>query len=229
MKSLWQTAFVLHRRAYRETSYLVDFFTRDAGIVTAVAKGVKNSKSDRKSLLQPFARINVQLAGRSELKNLAQVESSAAMLFLQGKNLFCALYVNELLSRVLPKGLACEELFDHYQTTLHALAGDAPPDVALRDFEFALLEEMGQLPDLLNDAATGEPVTKEHWYQFVQELGIVRASKPGQSRSVPGTALLSMHHRDWDSPARQAAKLIARQALLPLLGDKPLKSRELFR
>ncbi len=229
MRGVWQTAFVVHRRAYRETSYLVDFFTREGGLVSAVAKGVKNSKGDRKSLLQPFAPVSIQLAGRSELKNLAQVESAGAMLFLQGKPLFCAMYVNELLSRVLPKAVTCEDLYDHYQQTLTALSSEDPLDIALRNFEFALLDEMGQLPDLLHDASTGEPVVAEDWYQFVQELGIVRAQKAGQPRSVPGYALLSMQAREWDPPARQAAKLIARQALLPLLGDKPLKSRELFR
>ena len=50
MNNEWLTAFVLHRRPYRETSYIVDFFTLQEGKISAVAKGVKNSKSDRKSL-----------------------------------------------------------------------------------------------------------------------------------------------------------------------------------
>ena len=83
MNNEWLTAFVLHRRPYRETSYIVDFFTLQEGKISAVAKGVKNSKSDRKSLLQPFQPLNVQLAGKSDLKNLL-FEST----YLDHKSLF---------------------------------------------------------------------------------------------------------------------------------------------
>ncbi|MEC8417605.1 MAG: recombination protein O N-terminal domain-containing protein, partial [Pseudomonadota bacterium] len=50
MNDEWLNAYVLHRRPYRETSYIVDFFTLEEGRISAVAKGVKNSKSDKKSL-----------------------------------------------------------------------------------------------------------------------------------------------------------------------------------
>ncbi len=229
MKANWLQAFVLHRRAYRETSYLVDFFTLEAGVVRAVAKGVKNSKGDRKSLLQPFGPVSVVLSGKSELKNLAQIESAGRSVLLQGKALFCAMYVNELVSRVMPAGLASESLFNYYQQTLEALVSTATPDVPLREFEFALLDEMGQLPDWFSDATTGAAIEPEQWYKFAQELGIVLARQPGEKHSFPGHAVLAMAQGEWSNAARQAGKLISRQALLPLLGGKPLKSRELFR
>ena len=108
MNNEWLNAYVLHRRPYRETSYIVDFFTLEEGRVSAVAKGVKNSKSDKKSLLQPFQHLRLQLSGKSELKNLRHVESVSPSINLVGTALFCAMYVNELTNRVMPAGLASD-------------------------------------------------------------------------------------------------------------------------
>ena len=72
--------FLLHRRAYRETSFLVNLFTVENGKVSAIVKGVRGSKSDKKSLLQPFQPLLIGVSGRYELKNLQQVESTGAML-----------------------------------------------------------------------------------------------------------------------------------------------------
>jgi DNA repair protein RecO (recombination protein O) len=43
-----------------------------------------------------------------------------------------------------------------------------------------------------------------------------------------GELLLAIGSRQFDQPSRLAAKYLCRQALSPLLGNKPLKSRELF-
>lgn len=229
-EALWLDAYVLHRRSYRETSYLVDFFTLAQGRVSAVAKGVKNSKSDRKSLLQPFGPVRIQLSGKSELKNLNQIESAGPSHRLTGKALFCAMYLNELINRVMPAGLASDALFSQYQLALVLLSEQhREEDVILRQFEFALLEEMGLLPDWLNDAASDQPVQAGLWYIFVAEQGIVTAPAHIQRGRFPGQGLIDMAQGNWTTPARKTAKIITRQALHLLLGDKPLKSRELFR
>lgn len=75
MNNEWLNAYVLHRRPYREASYIVDFFTLEEGRVSAVAKGVKNSKSDKKSLLQPFQHLRLQLSGKSELKTYVTLKA----------------------------------------------------------------------------------------------------------------------------------------------------------
>ncbi|WP_018982762.1 DNA repair protein RecO [Salinimonas chungwhensis] len=225
----WLSAYILHRRPYRETSYLVDFFTLETGRISAVAKGVKNSKSDRKSLLQPFSPVKVQLAGKAELKNLNQIESDGRSHQLTGNALFCAMYLNELINRTMPVGLASEMLFGHYQQVLSILPASDTPDILLRGFEFALLEEMGQLPDWLTDAVSEQPVDSEQWYIFVAEQGVTQAPAHIQRGRFPGYGLLEMANGEWTPAARKTAKIITRQALRNLLGDKPLKSRELFR
>jgi DNA repair protein RecO (recombination protein O) len=49
-----QPAYVLHPRAYRETSLILEVFTRDHGRAAMVARGAKSPKSKWRNLLQPF-------------------------------------------------------------------------------------------------------------------------------------------------------------------------------
>ena len=69
-KRISDVAFVLHVRAYRESSLLIDFFTRHFGKVTSIAKGVKRPKSLLRSVLLPTTLLNISLVGRKDLKNL---------------------------------------------------------------------------------------------------------------------------------------------------------------
>ena len=110
MNNDWLEGYVLHRRPYRETSYIVDFFSLQAGRVSAVAKGVRNSKTDRKSLLQPFRPLRFQLSGKSELKNLRQIEAGGAVIMLAGTSLFCGMYLNEVINKVMPAGQSSDSL-----------------------------------------------------------------------------------------------------------------------
>ena len=81
------TGFLLHKRSYRETSYLTDLFTLELGKVSAVARGVRGNKSDKKSLLQSFQPLFLSVSGKHELRNLNQLESAGAMLNLVGHQL----------------------------------------------------------------------------------------------------------------------------------------------
>ena len=232
MNNEWLNAYVLHRRPYRETSYIVDFFTLEEGRVSAVAKGVKNSKSDKKSLLQPFQHLRLQLSGKSELKNLRHVESVSPSINLVGTALFCAMYVNELTNRVMPAGLASDGVHNAYENALLSLRDESDIEVTLRQFEFALLDEMGLLPDFTTDVEYELPIEETGSYHFQIDAGFVRlpddmAGPPGM-RGFPGQALLSLSQGEFTPLSKKVAKVLCRDLLKPLIGDKPLKSRELF-
>ena len=51
---LQQPAYVLHARAYRENSLLLETLTREHGRAAMVARGAKGAKSKWRNLLQPF-------------------------------------------------------------------------------------------------------------------------------------------------------------------------------
>tara|TARA_R110000751_G_scaffold307911_1_gene435170 strand:- start:97347 stop:98078 length:732 start_codon:yes stop_codon:yes gene_type:complete len=223
------TGFLLHRRSYRETSYLTDLFTLELGKVSAVARGVRGNKGDKKSLLQSFQPLLLSISGKHELRNLNQLEPTGSMLKLVGHQLFSAMYLNELLNRLLPKEVPHPELFQCYQQSLRWLANDGDIEPCLRQFELLLLDDMGYGFDLTHDYENGQPVEADVDYCLVLENGIKRIDNLAQgSNRFSGEALLQVSHHVWTPNSLQCAKRITRMALSPLLGHKPLKSRELF-
>lgn len=232
MAQAWLHAFVLHRRPYRETSFIVDFFCAELGKVAVVAKGVRNAKSDRKSLLQPFQSLVIQSRGKSDLKSLTHVEAEAPAMGLYGDALYCGLYVNELINRVLPAGMEVKELYECYKDTLAALSQQQPNlELALRQFELTLLQELGVMPDLLHDAQSHQPILPNAFYHWAPELGFCDtpvANANANANAFAGGELLAIAAADFSPESLRAAKRLCRLALRPFLGDKPLKSRELF-
>ncbi|WP_412972312.1 DNA repair protein RecO [Glaciecola sp. MF2-115] len=226
--------YVLHRRPYRETSLIVDFFTLQNGRVSAVAKGARGPKSDRKSLLQPLQAINFELSGRGTLRNLGRIESTSKSFVLSQQSLFCVFYLNEILNRALPESEVFTRLFKQYELALSSLQhfSKTPCELAdiepiLRSFEFVLLEELGYLPDFTYDSQSESEIMSDKSYSLMNEIGFV-ACDPHQSFAIKGQDILAIANDDWQADSLRAAKKISRIALRPILGDKPIKSRELF-
>jgi DNA repair protein RecO (recombination protein O) len=65
-------------------------------------------------------------------------------------------------------------------------------------------------------------------YVFIAEEGMLLKQWYPHLRAVPGQWVINMLNEEWDPNSLKTAKWITRQALQPLLGNKPLKSRELF-
>jgi len=219
-----QPAYVLHSRAYKETSALVDFLTPQ-GRVRAV---LRRARGKGGSLLRPFAPLEVELRGRGELKNVGRLETLGIAAWLHGDALFSGLYLNELLMRLLPAEAPHPALFEHYTLTLQALAAGRPLEPLLRSFEWRLLDELGYAFSLQHDV-NDLPIAADGRYRLRVDAGLERVEllQPGLFR---GIELLALADADWDTPgALLAAKRLMRQALAVHLGAKPLVSRELFR
>jgi DNA repair protein RecO (recombination protein O) len=248
VSKLQATGYVIHRRPYRETSLIVDFFTRQYGRISAVVRGARGaSKSDRKSLIQPLQMLSFELSGRSQLKNLGLAEALQNPWQLSGVYLYSAFYINELLVRAIPETEPMSLLFEQYQRTLenlHSLslqkqsaelhqqaqtdkyqANDVEP--ILREFELMLLQELGYLPDFEYCADDAQQIKAKLHYRFVVQEGFVTCFA-SDSNALRGEDLIAIAAKDYNQNARKVAKYICRQALLPVIGDKPLKSRELF-
>jgi len=219
-----QPAFVLHSRAYRESSALVDFLTPQ-GRLRAVLRSARGKAG---TLARPFVPLEVEFRGRGELKNVGRMEASGVSTWLNGEALFSGLYLNELLIRLLPAEDPLPGVFDHYAATLLALAEGRPLEPLLRSFEWRLLDDLGY-GFALNSDIHGEPVAADGLYRLQVDAGLERVYllQPGLFN---GTELLAMADADWSAPgALSAAKRLMRQALAVHLGGRPLVSRELFR
>src|SRR5580765_7208394 len=69
-----QPGFVLHHYPYKETSLIVDLFSRDHGRVALVAKGAKRPYSRLRGMLQTFQPLSVGWSGKSEVRTLTAAE-----------------------------------------------------------------------------------------------------------------------------------------------------------
>lgn len=222
-------SIVLHRRPYRETSYIVDIFTREVGKVAVVCKGVRGRKNDKKSLLQPFQPILVGLYGKHELKNLSYIEASSPMMGFTGKYLFSALYLNELLNRTLLAEVKYSTLFDVYLASLLRLRDQQNIESVLREFESQLLTELGYQINFETDAESGQAIAGGCYYTFISQYGFKLLPIPDNTKQCfAGKNIIKINNNQWDTESLLSAKKLMRMALQPLIGDKPLKSRELF-
>ncbi|MFM8333172.1 MAG: DNA repair protein RecO [Candidatus Methylumidiphilus sp.] len=220
-------AFVLHRGLFRETSLLLDVFACDHGIVRLLAKGALRGKGGKSGVLQPFNPLGLAWTARGEPAVLTAAEALGRCHALVGKTLFCGLYLNELLLRLLPSHDPYPDLFAFYGQSLARLESGERLDEALRFFELALLEELGY-GLLLDCDAGGGDIRPERHYDYRIEQGPVEAA-PGPY-AIPGAALLGLRDGELQGASEiNAAKRLMRRVILHHLGGKPLKSRELFK
>lgn len=213
-----QLAWVLHRRAYQDTGLILELFTSQYGRVGAVARGGRKNP-----LLQPFQPLLVQLQGQGELLSLRQHEAADQAVRLTGSALYCGIYLNEVLLRLLHRHDKQTALLGPYADTLEALARQAQPaDVVLREFELLLLAELGYAVDFRYDAQ-GQAILPTQRYAWYTELGWQQAST-----GWCGEDILALGERQWTETTRRAGRDILRAILAPYLGHKPLHSRQLF-
>jgi DNA repair protein RecO (recombination protein O) len=225
-----QPAYLLHRTPFRDTSLLLELFTRDYGRIGLVARGARGVRSKLKGILQPYQLLLISWSGRGELPTLTTAESQGGGVFLQGDALISGFYLNELLMRLLARHDPHPHLFNCYQAALQGLIANAGLDWALRLFERDLLQELGY-GLLLTHEWGGKEVEPAARYCYHHESGPQRTDH-GRSGllSVQGATLLALARGDGtDAQMRRESKLLMREVLGHYLGSRPLASRELFR
>jgi DNA repair protein RecO (recombination protein O) len=226
-----QPVFVLHTYPFRETSLVVELFSRQFGRIAAVAKGARRPRSAMRGMLQSFQPLLAAWSGKSELRNLHSLEWDEGLLLLQGGSLMCGFYLNELLLRLLAREDPQELLFDYYRDTLHALMSTRDMAPVLRRFELRLLQEMGYAVPLQHDFS-GAPIVAERGYIYVAERGVVpsgAAEVENMGVQLSGRTLLGMASEDYSDPiTQQQSKQLMRALLGYYLGDKPLYTRQLL-
>src|ERR1700761_8919524 len=79
-RTLLARAYILHALPYRDTSRILEVFTREQGRVSVFARGVRGPKAKLASLLQPFQPLLISFSSRGEAAQLISAESAAAQL-----------------------------------------------------------------------------------------------------------------------------------------------------
>jgi len=225
-----QLGYVLHTYAFRETSMVVETFTRSHGRVAMVARGAKRPRSALRGSVMAFQPLALSWSGRGELRLLLRAEWQGGQPRLQGRALLCGFYLNELLLKLLPREDAHEQLFLDYQAALARLAGNPEPGAVLRRFEKALLRELGYALGLDRGDVSGTRIDPERSYAYEPERGPVAVNGAARAGLVlSGQTLLDIARDDYDNPRTlQQAKALMRMLISHRLEQKPLNSRRIF-
>jgi DNA repair protein RecO (recombination protein O) len=224
-----QPGFVLHSYPYKETSLIVDLFSRDHGRVALVAKGAKRPHSKLRGVLQTFQPLQLAWTGKSEVRTLISAEWVGGLLPLEGAALLCGFYLNELLVKLLARDDPHAVLFDQYISALNQLAHDEPPSIVLRKFEWSLLKETGVAGNLGVCAQTGQTVDLDKAYVVDPERGPRPAVASDTSPTVSGKTLWDMEAGDYsDSTTQLQSKFLMRHLLSHHLGGMPLNTRQIL-
>ena len=166
-RSFRAAAVVVRHSDWGEADRLLTLYTREQGMVRALAKGARKITSRKAGHLQPFTYITVQLARGRDLLIVTQAETINAFLPLHDdltKTGYAA-YVVELLYR-----FSYEEeggnptLFRLLVETLDRIEKEENAWLAIRYYEMRLLDSVGFRPQLFECANCGREILAEDQY-----------------------------------------------------------------
>lgn len=217
--------FILHTWPYKETSLIVEVFSRSRGRLGILARGARRPRSALRGLLLAFQPLRLSWSGSAELGTLTGAEWSGGEAALTGAGLMCGFYLNELLLRLLPREDPHEALFDAYAEALARLAVTGPQAPVLRGFERRLLAELGYAP-LLEREAAGAAVEPDKRYAYQPDRGPVESSSGAGDMFVRGSTLLDIARDDYRAPeTREEALRLMRALIAERLGGQSLHTR----
>lgn len=224
-----QPAYILHHRPFRDTSVLLEVFSRDHGRVGLVARGARGPRSRLKAILQPFRPLLLSWQLRGELGTLtgAEIAAPVAAPPTGGDALLGLYYLNELLLRLTARLDPHRELFGVYSAGVESLVAGLPAAPALRRFEKRLLDTLGYGPNLEHDAS-GQAIDAASSYRYDPATGLAPC-RPDAAGALRGASLLALADDSLaDARALTDARRLLRIALEVHLDGRPLKTRELL-
>jgi DNA repair protein RecO (recombination protein O) len=223
-----QPCWILHRRAWRESSLLLELFCPEFGRVGLVARGARGSRSTWRGLAEPFIPLQAGWVRRGEMGTLTGLEPDGQRQSLVGRALWCGLYANELLLKLLGRDDAMPQLFFAYGQLIEALAAGQSQAGSLRRFELVLLQALGVAPDLEHESAGGQAIDPSRLYHLDPEAGLREAGGPGR-QVFSGRAIVALATDQRTDPAlNREARALTRLLLDHQLAGKTLKTRELL-
>ncbi|WP_338847620.1 DNA repair protein RecO [Massilia sp. W12] len=227
-----EPGFVLHSYAYRETSLIIEAFTRQHGRVALLAKGARRPQSSLRGVLQTFQPLLLSWSGKSSLRTLTAADWVGGMLPLEKSALLCGFYLNELLVKLLAHDDPHPRLFERYVESMAQLALAENAAIVLRKFELSLLRETGVAASFTHCAESGDALQEGRIYTFDPARGALPAhsaqADPGWPQ-VDGKTLLDMQAGCYeDAQTLIQSKSLMRALLAHHLGGAPLKTRQIL-
>ena len=223
----WEHCFLLHARSFGDTSIIADVFTESSGKVSIMAKGAKNPRSKFFGHLLPFSALRIIVTGKSEMKTLTQIDSNFLSQTVKGPHdLYTYLYVNELMIRLLPKGLPNQELYDLYQSFVELARADAISELDLRVFELDLLDVLGYGINFDTDSKENSEFKDSIIYSYMPEKGFHNA---GDVEGFSAKEIAAIKNRTLEGIDKLKLKQLLQVAISSCLDGRELSSRDFFK
>lgn len=226
-----QPVLLLGSTPWRESSLLVEAFSRDYGRILLLARSARKRQSELRGVLVPFVPLSASWYGQQELKTLHRAEWLGGWPQPQGRALFGALYVNELVLKLTAREDPHPPLYQALAAVLQQLACERDSAASLRRFEWTLLQQLGLAPDISRDDA-GRPIEAEQRYwlraEHAPQALPAQARPPTEGMAVHGHTLLALGRQDWSHPDAAGAALQLNRMLLDFRLPEGIKSRQVL-
>ena len=227
MPHSWEPCFLLHARSFGDTSIIADVFSESSGKISIMAKGAKNPKSKFFGHLLPFSALKIMLTGKSEMKTLTQIDSNFISQSAKGPHdLYTYLYVNELMIRLLPKGLANAELYGLYSNFVNLARADAINETSLRIFELDLLDILGYGINFDTDMHENSEFKDTIIYSYKPERGFYTSN---DSQGFTADEISLIKNCDVQGIDKLKLKQLSEMAITACLDGRELSSRKFFK
>ena len=215
-------AYVLQALPWRETSLLYRMVARHHGRVSLIHRGARASRRDRS--LPTLTPVRVSWGGRGGLRTLRHAEVSGPMAVRDPKRQVYALYVNEVVSYLLPDDRYSDEIYPLYHEALGRLEETRDPERALRGVEMDLLQLAGH-PLQLDHTERGR-VEPGRRYHYRPGVGPVALPEGEAADGISGRTLLVLQGREeMDERTRREARRLMRQVLDYYIAPRVIRSR----
>ncbi|WP_201599059.1 DNA repair protein RecO [Psychrobacter vallis] len=177
--------YLLHQRPYQEKRALYYLFSQQYGVIHGVGKKgaplfmplqlFASGKRD----LKTFSQIGITSQNTVEIEVSNDPDSNSAALVpyenITGQHQYSALYLNEILWKLLPTEDPMPVLWQHYQNSLRQLRQPLSANelrLCLRRFEQHLFDELGFTLTLTHDSVQ-DTLEADCFYRFLPDVGLL--------------------------------------------------------
>ena len=218
-------AYVIQARPWRETSLLYKVIAYHHGRISLIHRGARNSRRDRP--LSTLTPVRVSWGGRGSLYTLRHAEVAGPMAVRDPQRQVYALYVNEIISYLLPDDRYSDEIYPLYHEALANLDGAPDPEFVLRGVEMDLLQLAGH-PLQLDHTEQGKVEPGRH-YRYHPGAGPMELTEGDTTDGISGQTLLALQGREeMDERTRREARRLMRQVLDYYIAPRVIRSRSIM-
>ena len=230
MKIDYTPCYILHRRNFSESSFILEIFSRDYGRINLIAKGAKKNKKYQGTNFDLYQKYNISWISKSELGILTGIDIISSNTHFIAEKAITAFYINEIILKLLHRDEPHVKLFDIYELTLKKLFSNENEKIILRYFEKQLLESLGYGISFDQDIKTGLSImpTREYYYK-IDSGPSSDVSLSGEGMIISGKTLFELNNETLsDNENINEAKNL----LSMILGkhiNQPLESKKLYK